>query len=70
MAVPMSSEEPARYAGEPIPHPPERLTRAQKLELLLWYPLFTGKCPQCGQAISPHPDKSWQCEVCGWQMKG
>ena len=36
------------YNGELILQPQQRLTQQQQLELLDTYPMFTGKCPQCG----------------------
>lgn len=60
--------EESSYAGEPIYQPPQRLTRAQKLELLMCHPLFTGKCPQCGQEVSkPSESQVWCCLECGWR---
>jgi hypothetical protein len=32
------------YAGELVPTPVQRWTTAQKLALLNWHPLFTGRC--------------------------
>jgi hypothetical protein len=63
------TEQPAYYAGQPIDQPSQGKTRAQRLEILLWHPLFTGKCPQCSQAL-PSDDLTpsrWQCEQCGWE---
>jgi hypothetical protein len=61
-------ENPATYAGVPIPQPPQRFTRTQQLELLMWHPLFTGKCPHCRQAIAQTDSSlsAWQCSECGW----
>ncbi|MBD2065945.1 hypothetical protein H6F93_00045 [Leptolyngbya sp. FACHB-671] len=61
------STPPATYSEELIPQPPQRWTRAQQLELLMWHPLFTGKCPQCGQARSQDQQLAlWTCG-CGWK---
>ncbi|MBD1856751.1 MULTISPECIES: hypothetical protein [Leptolyngbya] len=57
------TDEPSFYAGEPISQPPDRFTKAEKLELLMWHPLFTGKCPRCGQKLS---ESIAECE-CGWK---
>ncbi len=57
----MTQDSESSYAGEPIPQPPERFTKAEKLELLMWHPLFTGKCPRCGQELS---ETITQCDCC------
>jgi hypothetical protein len=60
------TETPGSYAGEIIPQSSHRLTRTEQLEFLLWHPLFTGKCPQCSEAIAP-VDVSfyqWHCQFC------
>lgn len=44
-----SSPTSASYAGKPIFQAFPDQTRAQQLGLLLWHPLFRGKCPQYGQ---------------------
>ncbi|MHC5771800.1 MAG: hypothetical protein ACYTXI_41030 [Nostoc sp.] len=31
--------------------PQQRWTQQQKLELLDWHPMFTGRCPQCGASF-------------------
>lgn len=57
------TDEPSFYAGESISQSPDRFTKAEKLELLMWHPLFTGKCPRCGQTLS---EPIAECE-CGWK---
>lgn len=47
-----SEQEDAVYNGEAIPQPPQRWTRTEQLELLMWHPAFTGQCPQCRQHFS------------------
>ena len=37
-----------QYNGELIVQPRQRWSREQQLELLDTYPMFTGRCPQCG----------------------
>lgn len=51
------------YVREPISQPLDRFTKAEKLELLMWHPLFTGKCPCCGQKLA---ESIAECE-CGWK---
>ncbi|BAY56984.1 hypothetical protein NIES2135_38470 [Leptolyngbya boryana NIES-2135] len=51
------------YVREPIFQPLDRFTKAEKLELLMWHPLFTGKCPCCGQKLA---GSIAECE-CGWK---
>ena len=45
------TETPGFYAGETIPQPSHRLSRVEQMKLLMWHPLFTGKCPRCGEAM-------------------
>jgi len=55
------------YNGELVVTPDHRWTRAQKLELLLWHPLFTGVCPQCRYEFAPDAERvHWDCPECGW----
>ncbi len=57
----------AYYNGELIYQPEQRLTRQQRLELLLWHPTFTGRCPRCGTGFPQAGDRvHWDCEQCGW----
>jgi hypothetical protein len=56
------------YADELIITPEQRWTRAQKLELLDWHPVFTGRCPNCERSLfktklQPH----WDCPHCHWK---
>ncbi|BDI20597.1 hypothetical protein ANSO36C_63990 (plasmid) [Nostoc cf. commune SO-36] len=55
------------YNGELILQPQQRWTRQQKLELLDWHPMFTGKCPQCGASFDRDYTSRvhWDCE-CGF----
>ncbi|WP_414516063.1 hypothetical protein [Nostoc sp. PCC 9305] len=58
------------YNGELIVQPQQRWTQQQKLELLDWHPMFTGRCPQCSAEF----DRDWSARVhwdcqnpeCGW----
>ncbi|MEH2376030.1 hypothetical protein [Nostoc sp.] len=55
------------YNGELIVQPQQRWTQQQKLELLDWHPMFTGRCPQCNGLF----DRDWSARVhwdckCGW----
>ncbi|MEH2096529.1 hypothetical protein CDG77_33475 [Nostoc sp. 'Peltigera membranacea cyanobiont' 213] len=55
------------YNGELILQPQQRWTQQQKLELLDWHPMFTGRCPQCSSEFD-RGDTSrvhWDCK-CGW----
>lgn len=36
------------YNGELVIQLQQRWTQQQKLELLDWHPMFTGRCPKCG----------------------
>lgn len=56
------------YAGELILEPIQRLTNAQRLELLDTHPLFTGRCPSCEMPVheTQPPRVHWDCEHCGW----
>lgn len=58
----------ATYDGEPIEQPPQRWSRLQQLELLMWHPLFTGLCPQCRYQFEQGSDRDWwDCPNCGWK---
>jgi hypothetical protein len=63
-----SDKEDATYNGEAISQPPQRWTKAEQLELLMWHPTFTGKCPKCGEQFSSGQvlDQNWKCDRCGW----
>ncbi|MEH1945312.1 MAG: hypothetical protein V7L01_34570 [Nostoc sp.] len=58
------------YNSELILQPQQRWTQQQKLELLDWHPMFTGRCPQCSAEF----DRDWSARVhwdcqnpeCGW----
>jgi len=55
------------YAGEVVISPVQRWTRAQKLELMLWHPVFTGLCPQCRCEYALDAERvHWDCPACGW----
>lgn len=61
-------EEASYYAGKVVVTP-QRWTKTQKLELLLWHPLFTGVCPNCRQ---PCPTQEpvlthFKCHSCNWK---
>ena len=63
-------EEASFYGNELVISPMQRWTRAQKLELLLWHPLFTGLCPQCCYQFSdPSERVHWDCPSCGWERR-
>jgi len=57
------------YANELVIEPLQRWTREQKLRLLDWHPLFTGRCSHCEQPITQtHPARVyWDCQECGWR---
>jgi hypothetical protein len=46
------------------------LTPQEKLELLDWHPVFTGRCPKCEVPIrNPlQSDLSWHCGHCQWTI--
>ncbi|ASC73670.1 hypothetical protein XM38_046420 [Halomicronema hongdechloris C2206] len=48
---PWQPEDASYYADELILDPIQRLTNAQRLELLDTHPLFTGRCPKCESPI-------------------
>ena len=57
------------YGNEEIAPLIDRLSLEQKLELLDWHPIFTGRCPNCEMPIrlqSP-PQVHWDCEACAWK---
>jgi hypothetical protein len=59
----------AYYNGELIYQPTQRWTKQQQLELLLWHPAFTGKCPQCSVdcRLGKGEPVHWDCDRCGWK---
>lgn len=56
------------YAGDWIPQQPAQITDEQRLALLDWHPLFTGRCPNCEILIrqTKPPRMHWDCDECGW----
>jgi hypothetical protein len=56
------------YAGELIIDAVQRFNREQRLEMLDWHPVFTGRCPDCEQTIAvENPAQThWDC-ACGWK---
>ncbi|MGR3279426.1 hypothetical protein ACSYAD_30630 [Acaryochloris marina NIES-2412] len=58
----------AFYNGTPIAPPSNHLTTEQKLDLLDWHPVFTGRCPNCERPIreTTPPLGHWDCAECGW----
>lgn len=56
------------YGNELVVTPVQRLTLQQKLELLDWHPIFTGRCPNCEIPIqqTDPPRIHWDCEHCQW----
>jgi len=64
------------YAGELMIEPIQRWTREQKIALLDWHPMFTGRCPDCERTlrgaelplVQTHPARVyWDCQECGWR---
>ena len=64
------------YAGELMIEPIQRWTREQKIALLDWHPMFTGRCPDCERTlrgaelplVQTHPARvCWDCQECGWR---
>ncbi|MBD1835402.1 hypothetical protein H6F61_22630 [Cyanobacteria bacterium FACHB-472] len=56
------------YDGEPVPMPRQRFTPEEKLELLDYHPMFTGRCPYCEMPfdMKKPPSVHWDCKQCGW----
>jgi len=65
----VSSEEGGSYGGEMIRCHPFRFSDAERLELLDYHPLFTGRCPECEMPIQQldAPLVHWDCPHCGWK---
>jgi len=62
-------EEASFYGNELIISPLQRWNRAQKLELLMWHPLFTGLCPQCcTQFFDCSARVHWDCPTTGLSL--
>lgn len=59
----------AFYNGDHIAPILDRLTIEQKLELLDWHPIFTGRCPNCEMLIrETTPTRvHWDCGECDWK---
>ncbi len=51
------------YDGEPVPMLEQRFTLEEKLELLDYHPMFTGKCPSCEMPFEMKnlPSVHWDC---------
>jgi hypothetical protein len=63
---PLEQWEPfgASYEGDELEI--DAVNRAlSRQHLLGWHPCFTGRCPQCGDAISDRDEPHWDCP-CGW----
>jgi hypothetical protein len=54
------------YLGDWIPQPFPEMTEAEKLALLDWHPLFTGRCPNCEMPIAESDEGQWKCGHCEW----
>jgi len=56
------------YDDELVITPEQRWNREQKLTLLDWHPLFTGRCPACEvPLLQTEPSRvAWACQ-CGWK---
>lgn len=57
------------YNGELILQPQQRFDLEEKLMMLDWHPLFTGRCPNCDRPIhQTEPLRvHWDCQACGWK---
>ena len=57
------------YGSELVIEPLQRWTREQKIALLDWHPMFTGRCPDCERSIAQTlPARVyWDCQECGWR---
>ncbi len=56
----------AYYGDELVIQPEHYLSTEERLEILDTHPLFTGKCPNCGEAIAQTPVVHWDCPGCKW----
>ncbi|MBD2002753.1 MULTISPECIES: hypothetical protein [Cyanophyceae] len=56
------------YDSRPGSMPWQRFTPESKLELLDYYPMFTGRCPCCEIPfeMKKPPLVHWDCTRCGW----
>lgn len=65
---PWQPEGASYYGDDLVLEPTQRLTQAQRLELLDSHPLFTGRCPNCEMPLlqTEPPRVHWDCEHCGW----
>ncbi|MEP0798239.1 hypothetical protein NDI44_27315 [Trichocoleus sp. DQ-A3] len=57
------------YISELFTTPRQRFTPEEKLELLDYHPLFTGRCPCCEMPfeMKKPPSVHWDCSMCGWR---
>jgi predicted RNA-binding Zn-ribbon protein involved in translation (DUF1610 family) len=62
----------AYYDGDLVLQPEHYLSTEERLEILNTHPLFTGVCPNYGEAIAAHQEFAgegmvhYDCEGCGW----
>lgn len=56
----------AYYGDELIRDWPGYMSSEVRLELIETHPLFTGKCPQCGNAFKEPPLAHWDYPECNW----
>jgi hypothetical protein len=56
------------YGDELVSNTEQRWNREQKLALLDWHPMFTGRCPHCEVPLlqTESPRVYWDC-ACGWR---
>ena len=56
------------YGNELVITTEQRWTREQKLALLDWHPMFTGRCSHCEVPLlqTEPPRVYWDC-TCGWR---
>lgn len=57
------------YNGELILQPQQSWSQVEQLALLDWYPLFTGRCPDCEMPMTQRDPAFvyWDCAHCGWK---
>jgi hypothetical protein len=55
------------YDGELVLQPEHFLSTEDRLEILNTHPLFTGRCPNCGETFAEAIAVHWDCPACKWK---